>query len=260
MLPDDLPGYTGFLFSLFIVTLAIRFLFLGTFPKKYRIALLLVILLAGFLLMAPMTPVMFMVLAYRLTGSSTPFVTAFAGIILVIVITMIFGRVFCGYGCPVGAIQELPYYLPLKKFVFHQNSLLLLLRGVLITFLCLVAFFFAIKLLYSSLILLKGAMDIFSVAEITLPILLFFVIILLSVFLYRPFCRFACPLGALLSLASWKSRYRMKMTKDVRDRDVVCRSCPTGEMTEGRQGNECYLCGRCMDAISDGREVTYARR
>ncbi len=256
----DVPGYTGLALAFGLMAVAVLLLFRKNLRKGYRLVLLAVISVAGLFLLAPMTPIMFMVLVYRIPGSSVPFLAAVLAVTLVMAITIVFGRVFCGYGCPLGAVQEIPYYLPVQKVVLKQNYLLLVLRGVLITLLCLAAFFFAAKYLMTSMVLLRGARSIFVSPELTLPLFLFIAVLAMSVVLYRPFCRYACPLGALLSLGAWVSRFSLKKGTACTRCGKCQAACPTGEMAQGRRGNECYLCGRCLDACPVEGALTYGRR
>ena len=256
----DVPGYTGLVLAFVLMAVAVCLLMRGDLRIQYRLVLLAIITIAALFLLAPMTPIMFMVLVYRVPGSAVPFLAALLAVILVFASTLVFGRVFCGYGCPLGAVQELPYFIPVRKVVLKQNPILLVLRGVLITLLCLAAFFFAAKYLMSSMVLLRGARTLFVSPELTLPLVLFLAVIALSAFLYRPFCRYACPLGALLSLAAWAGRFSLRKGKACTRCGKCQAACPTGEMAQGRRGNECYLCGRCLDSCPVEGALAYARR
>jgi ferredoxin len=53
----------------------------------------------------------------------------------------------------------------------------------------------------------------------------------------RPYCRFACPYGALLKLGSIVSRWRVRVTPDICTQCKLCeRSCPFGAMREPESG------------------------
>ena len=86
----------------------------------------------------------------------------------------------------------------------------------------------------------------------------FLALLALGVFIYRPFCRYVCPYGALLSLAASKSLFKLRR----RPSCVKCRSCeracPAHEAYEGSSKQECYLCLRCVDACRPGA-LEYAR-
>ncbi|MCX6697930.1 MAG: 4Fe-4S binding protein, partial [Methanoregula sp.] len=91
---------------------------------------------------------------------------------------------------------------------------------------------------------------------------LFFVfvsLLIVAVFVYRPFCRLFCPFGALLSLAAWGSGCKFKNT----DRCIDClkciRACPTQEAGAAAKKEECYMCGRCIEACGDTGGIEYRK-
>jgi len=83
----------------------------------------------GFWVFAPMMPHQLQMLVLgKVGGRGSPLPMVFAGLLLFIVFTLVFGRLFCGFICPVRAIQELAYKTPAKKlritnkplqFIFH---------------------------------------------------------------------------------------------------------------------------------------------
>jgi ferredoxin-type protein NapH len=150
-------------------------------------------------------------------------------------------------------------YLPGNGYS-KQNTLLLILRGLLVTGLAILAFLSVANLLFTSLILLGGARDVFLFSGVSIPAFLFLVLLGISAVLYRPFCRFACPYGAIMSIAAWKSVVRVKRTALCSGCGACEKVCPTGEAYPDRQGNECYLCGRCMEVCPVKGTIGYMKR
>src|SRR6185295_9134986 len=61
--------------------------------------------------------------------------------------------------------------------------------------------------------------------------------ILLGLFVGRPYCRFLCPYGALLKVASLASKWRVRVTPDYCTQCKLCEnSCPFGAMREPSLG------------------------
>ena len=72
----------------------------------------------------------------------------------------------------------------------------------------------------------------------------------LSVFLYRPFCRYICPLGAIYSFFNPISLYRYGIDDSKCNRCKGCRACanacPMGvDPVKTPNSPECIRCGTC---------------
>lgn len=257
---EGVPRSFGMLYALVVILAVYLLLRKRTVRRSIRIAILLASILSGFFLFAPMTPIAFEVLILHLGSSPSPLILTIAGLLVFIVTTFLTGRTFCGYCCPIGAAQEILYYVPVPKILLRQSPLLLIIRGVLVTACIAIAFFISINLLLSSLVILRGARDTFIAGGFTIFSLLFVSILVVSIVLYRPFCRFACPYGALCSLAAAKSLYRIRKSPGCTACDQCLEACPTGEAGPRHLGSECYLCCRCLDACSTPGILTYRRR
>ena len=72
---------------------------------------------------------------------------------------------------------------------------------------------------------------------------------LLSLIIYRPFCRYFCPLGAFLGILSYLSPFKMKVDSQCVSCGVCQRVCPTGAVKGNSpkiNPSECFLCGACV--------------
>ena len=247
------PRITGFFAALVIIALVAWLLREGRLGRGVRIALLVVSVLLGVLIFSPMTVIAFQVLVLRLADVPGPLLLTIASFLAFIGLTAAFGRIFCGYCCPIGAAQELAYWIPCRKVVLRQARWIPLLRAALITLLIVLALVASMNLLVTSLLVLRGARDAFVASGPSLFLFLFLGVLLLGVFLYRPFCRFACPFGAVLSLAALRSRYRIGRRAACTRHSACEAACPTGEASAGKAGTECYLCaGAWTPARSPG--------
>ena len=142
--------------------------------------------------------------------------------LLPIVFAFLFGRVFCAGVCPIGALQELvnikngriskPVTMVLGLFPWIYLILTILYAATRSRFLiCQFDPFIGI-------FRLGGDVELLAFGILLLVI---------SVFTGRPFCRFLCPYGALLSLFSAVSVKKVELTKNKCINCELCHnSCP----------------------------------
>jgi polyferredoxin len=74
------------------------------------------------------------------------------------------------------------------------------------------------------------------------------VILVLSVFLYRPFCKYLCPLGAAYALFNKAAFYRLKLDESACVHCGACeRVCRMGvDPSKKPDDMECIRCGDCV--------------
>jgi polyferredoxin len=142
--------------------------------------------------------------------------------ILPIVFTLLFGRVFCAGVCPFGALQEL---VNVKSYRLSKTvtTVLGLIPWIYLT----LAVLFAVTNSTFFICRFDPFVGIFRLGGDTTLILFGVVLLVLSVFTGRPFCRFICPYGALLSLFAGVSVWRTKITKqDCINCELCHNACP----------------------------------
>jgi len=138
---------------------------------------------------------------------------------LPLLFALLFGRVFCGGVCPLGAIQDLVLIRPLRLPRWLQEGL-----GVL------PALYLGLAVLYAATdtMFIICAWDPFiGLFRLSGPVghlILGGVVLLAATCIGRPYCRFACPYGVLLGIASRFSKYHATITPDD---CVVCGLCDT---------------------------------
>ncbi|HUU68821.1 MAG TPA: 4Fe-4S binding protein [Planctomycetota bacterium] len=144
-------------------------------------------------------------------------ITVLAFFLLPLVFALVFGRVFCSSVCPLGAAQDLVLFRPLKVPTWLAQALGLL------------------PYVYLGLaVLLAAGGSSFIICQYD-PFVPFFrmsgsihmlimggAFLVLGMFVGRAYCRFLCPYGALLNLASRLSRWRVTITPD---ECIKCRLC-----------------------------------
>jgi ferredoxin len=170
-----------------------------------------------------------------------------------VLISLLWGRVFCGWVCPFGAVQEFIHPendgweppLALDRFLKYLKYPVLLVLGVW-------SWRIADNLWngyepFQALFNFKGSL----VVMITLVIIL-----LLSFLIKRAFCRYLCPLGAILSLTSRIAPFKMRADPDD---CMVCGKCTNGVCPMGAidsynritnapliDNQECVKCLQCQ--------------
>lgn len=255
MVLDFIPKFIGFLYAL-VITVVLAYLW---YSGKWRHAMGWVLLLVssglGFLIFSPVAPYQFQQLVLRdAQGLGAPLLAGALGLLFMVLLVGVFGRFFCGYLCPAGAVQEIAYHLPVPKWDLRQKSAFMTIRaGFFIVFLVMALIFSA------SLLAWFGIRDFFYLVLSTGSVV-FALLLLVSVVLYRPFCRLVCPFGVLLSVAAGASLFRLERTDACIGCGTCEKACPTDEAKRGDRKTECYLCGRCTDVCPASGALVYQRR
>ena len=166
---------------------------------------------------------------------------------------LVFGRIFCSSLCPLGALQELASLAPVPKLRLRAKTALYAIRFVVLGIIIVAAVFFSVNIL-----VFVGVPGLFSLA-FTVGTLVMLGLLVLSLFLYRPFCRILCPYGALLSLAGLGSRFRLRRNPSCIECGKCEFACPVDEAKRDDLKGECYLCGRCTEACPVKGAITYRR-
>ncbi len=240
---DGIPKAAGMIYALVSFILIVVLMRRGHFSRKIGLVFLMVSGLVGFLILAPMLPLQFQTLVTRDPGSLGGPLPMIIGVLaLFLVLTYIFGRVFCGYICPIGALQELAFNIPGKKITLRPKYLPLVVQTVLFLAILVLGLVFT-----NSILEYAGAGAFFGLAVTSVLFFVFLGILVLSIFLYRPYCRLICPYGLLLSLASTRSLNRLFRTTSCVECGRCDKICPTGQGTSGASRRDCTLCGRCVE-------------
>lgn len=201
-----------------------------------------------------------------LAESKTKLPTYVFGIILLYCI--IFGRTICGFLCPVGLLQELLYKIKTPKVRKSKITRCLsyfkyVLLFVLVIGLPLIYAFQAKGLPLPGfckyicpagtfegaifLLMNKANQSFFEMLGtlFTWKFFLLIIFIVASVFIYRFFCRFFCPLGAIYGIFNKLSILGVKVEKSKCNH---CNACiNTCKMDVKEVGDhECIQCGDCM--------------
>lgn len=147
-------------------------------------------------------------------------------------VALFYGRTFCAAVCPHGALQDLVLVRPVTVPRWLESGLGVLpflYLGAGITFAATGAAFVICR--YDPFV------PIFRLGGSTGMLLFGGALLALGMFVGRPYCRFLCPYGALLRMASALSRLKVRITPDVCTRCTLCTgSCPYGVIREPDEG------------------------
>jgi ferredoxin-type protein NapH len=226
----------------------------GLMCRKCGIPLLVVTFLFGFLFFAPMPPWQVQLLILDIVSGAPLVIAMFVVLALILVLVFLFGRILCGHFCPVGAIQELgSQILPWKWHVpdrrIPQAVRVVVFLGIVI------AAFFSVSVLQAI-----GVGAFFHLTWWSPLFGIFAVLVLLSLVVYRPFCRFVCPFGVFLALTASKSRFAFVRTDACIECGKCERACPTDEARRDASKAECYMCGRCIEVCPVEGALVYKKR
>ena len=188
---------------------------------------------------------------------------------------MVFGRLICGFLCPFGWIQQLLHKIPLKKRKIPHaadQKMRLLKYGVLV-----IAVLMAPMLIVNEFGLgspwfckllcpvgtLEGGIPLVISNEGLRSGLgflfwwkmgLLIATIILSMMIYRPFCKYICPLGAFYALLNKISLTRMELDRTSCISCGKCvRACPMQvQVLKDINSAECIRCGKCAAECPTG--------
>ena len=180
---------------------------------------------------------------------------------------ILFGRIICGWLCPFGLIQELLYKIRSPKLKKSPVTRLLsyLKYVILVVFTLIIPISYAIKDLplpaFCKYICPAGTIEgglgllsnkvnesYFSMLGplFTWKFLLMISIVVSCVFIFRLFCRFICPLGALYGIFNKISLFGIKLDSAKCTECGLCKAhCKVDIRHVGDQ--ECISCGECID-------------
>ncbi|WP_313343346.1 4Fe-4S binding protein [Sedimentibacter sp.] len=187
-------------------------------------------------------------LSYRWRGISKSIGLTIA----ISVTTLLFGRFFCGYICPIGSLQDFFKFIgkklnikeiKLKKTKYFNPEIL----KYLILIITMVLSILGIGNLISIYSPWLSYMNIFIGFNIHIGTVVLFAIIIFSLFIKRIFCRCLCPLGAFQALLYAVGPFKVYKSSNCDGCSVCLKNCPvdipyTDELTVSP---ECINCSEC---------------
>ena len=180
----------------------------------------------------------------------------------------VLGRAVCGFLCPFGLLFDLLYKIPFFKKIrgFRGDKQLRTLKYVLLAvFVLLLPAFFMDAPAYCKFLCPQGTLQggvllllrdrvlwqlVGALYYWKLGILI--AVLLLSLLIYRPFCKYLCPLGAIYGLCNPIALYRLSVNREkCTDCGACAKVCSMRVNPKKTPGHpECIRCGDCVRACS----------
>lgn len=185
------------------------------------------------------------------------------------------GRFVCGWLCPFGLIQDLLHKIPFPKKIksFRGDKLLRKLKYVILLVFVILLPLFLVDVIgqgspyFCKLICpvgtLEGGIPLVLLNEALRGTigwlyawknLLLFVTIFLSIIIYRPFCKYICPLGAIYSVFNPISVFRYRVDQEKCTNCGACARVCKMQVDPVQNANhlECIRCGQCKKICPAG--------
>lgn len=183
------------------------------------------------------------------------------------------GRFVCGFLCAFGFLQDLLYKIPVPKLRIPEkpDRVLRYLKYVI-----LVVFVIALPLLLTDkygmappyfckyicpagtleagipLVIKNESLRTMLGAIFNWKVTLAVIFVISSMFIYRPFCKYICPLGAIYSLFNKVSILKLDVDHSSCVNCGACKkACHMGvDVINNINGPECIRCGKCKTACN----------
>ena len=181
------------------------------------------------------------------------------------------GRAVCGWACPFGLLQRVtgkvarklkkkypivekvgqlriePYLRYMKYIIFIGLVIITpILIGFMFTDVCPIGY--TVGTIPISILNPGG----FSPNEFFFLAMVIFVLFIILIFIIeRGWCRYFCPIGAMLAPFNKISMYRVEVNKEQCIHCNICsdKACPMGiDVPNMNRDPECILCGKCIEA------------
>lgn len=192
---------------------------------------------------------------------------------ILILFGVVLGRFVCGWLCPFGLIQDLLHKIPCPKkirtFKFdrqlrYMKYIILVLFVILLpltvvdivgqgkpwfcAYICPSGTLFGgIPLVASNKLLQKSLGWLFRWKVVILVM-----VSILAIVVYRPFCKYICPLGAIYGLFNKISLYKFSVTNEKCTNCNACSNvCPMNiDVKHSPNSAECIRCGKCVSVCT----------
>lgn len=239
------------LWYLFLIISIIAFVFeLTSFRRPLLFASIIIL---GFYLGNTVNPINSIFSIPVATGAE--FINSLILVVIPIILSLFIGRFFCGWVCPVGAVQELIHPVNIKlplpfllDRIFSYFRFLLLIVGVIFSWL-------EISNIWN---VYDPFQSFFNFKWPLIATILLSVVLAGSILIERFFCRYLCPLGGILALTSKFSLVKMRPDSDACIACGKCsqpKACPMDMISANNpytdlptiEASECLFCHQCAD-------------
>lgn len=194
---------------------------------------------------------------------------------LLTVMGTIFGRLICGFLCPFGLVQDLLHKIPFPQKVRklpgeqYWRSLRFVLLGLFVIILPMTIhnilgigdpwfckYICPVGTLEAGipLVILNPELQSAVGWQYVWKIAILVLILVASVIIYRPFCRYLCPLGAIYGFFNRFAIYRYHIDTEKCVECGACQSACKLDIPVWKKPNsvDCIRCGECSHACPTG--------
>lgn len=186
----------------------------------------------------------------------------------------IFGRFVCGWLCPFGLAQDLLFKIPFLKKIrkVRGDKILKYIKFVMLALFVIILPLFVVDIVGQGtpwfckwvcpagtlmagwpLVAANSSLQAIVGGLFAWKNFILIAIIVLSILIYRPFCRYVCPLGAVYELTQPISLYRYRIDQDACTKCGVCKKTCKLDISifETPNSPECIRCGDCLKACPE---------
>ncbi|MDR0442342.1 MAG: 4Fe-4S binding protein [Treponema sp.] len=177
-----------------------------------------------------------------------------------LVFAFLFGRAFCGNICPFGALQEFTGKIAKRKFTVpvKADAVLRFLKYAVLVFVTVMAWVTASIWIspydpYAAFAHIWAGKGLFSETGTGFVILV--IVLAVSIFIDRFFCKYLCPAGALYGIIAKISPAKIRRNACTSCNCSACEQCskicPMNvdvSKTDAVKSAECIACGQCITA------------
>ena len=186
----------------------------------------------------------------------------------VVLLTVLFGRVFCGYICPLGSVQDFFFRIGkgLRKAgrrivrydswkgngfdrLLQKAAAALTYAKYLMLVLIIVQTTRFVSLTFAKVDPYYALFNFWNGSALPSAIAVLAVVLIASLFVSRPWCRWFCPLGAFLGIISRLSPWKVRRDLSICSSCNLCsKRCPMGidvANSKNTSDTECIRCGEC---------------
>lgn len=185
---------------------------------------------------------------------SLPFVVP----VIIVVLTLFFGRFYCSVICPLGIMQDIYSWLGGKfkknRFSYVKEHKWLRYTIFIVFLVCLIIGFAPVTTLLDPYGNYGRIVTSFYMRNITLSIIAWVVMLILGVlaFLYgRAYCNSICPVGTFLGLISRFSVFRVHFDENKCKHCGLCEKNCKSRAIDAKAGkidySRCVVCGDCLN-------------
>lgn len=189
--------------------------------------------------------------------------------IALIIIGIVFGAIFCGYICPFGSIQEWIGKLGKKIFKKKYNNWysskihrILSFGRWFLLIMVLIQTTQTGLLMFTNMDPYYALFNFYTGEVVPLAFAILGVVLIGSLFVERPWCKYLCPLGIINGLLSKISIFKIRRNKNT---CINCKKCTTVcpehievHTSKAISVSQCNRCLKCVDICPVDNTLNFA--